>query len=163
MPCADLGVDTPVVEVSEAAHAFIAHVAGRVTREGGATLLIDYGPEQPGSADTLQALRGGRPADPLEAPGTADLTAHVDFPGLAEVARAAGAAVHGPLPQGRFLVRLGLFQRADRLARGQPAARAMALLDAARRLAEPNRMGQLFKAMCVAHPALPAPPGFAEA
>ena len=70
------------------------------------------------------------------------------------------AAVHGPLPQGLFLTRLGLFQRTDRLARGQSPAHAAALIDAAQRLAEPNRMGRLFKALALTSPACAVPPGF---
>ena len=37
----------------------------------------------------------------------------------------------------------------------------MALLAAARRLAEPDGMGRLFKALALCHPALPLLPGFA--
>ena len=49
--------------------------------------------------------------------------------------------MHGPLPQGMFLARLGLFQRTGRLARSQPPARAAALVEAAQRLAEPQPHG----------------------
>lgn len=149
-----------VVEVCEPALDFVAGLAARLARRHGAALLLDYGPAGPSLGDSLQALRAGRPADPLAAPGDADLTAHVDFPTLAARARAAGAAVHGPLPQGVLLTRLGLFQRTDRLARGQPPARAAGLIAAARRLAEPHRMGRLFKALALCHPSCPTPPGF---
>jgi SAM-dependent MidA family methyltransferase len=59
-----------------------------------------------------------------------------------------------------FLARLGLFQRTDHLARGQPPARAAALIDAAQRLAEPARMGRLFKAIALCSPGCPVLPGF---
>src|SRR5581483_9037789 len=98
-----------------------------------------------------QALRDGKPANPLADRGTADLTAHVDFAAFADAARGASAAVQGPIPQGVFLTRLGLFQRTDRLARTQKPAQALALIEAARRLAEPDRMGRLFKALAVCH------------
>ncbi len=50
---------------------------------------------------------------------------------------------------------------AHRRARPRQSRRArLALIDAARRLAEPDRMGRLFKALALCHPALPAPPGF---
>ena len=155
--------DAEIVEVCEPARALAAHLAARVAADGGAALVLDYGPGQPGSGDTLQALRDGAPADPLADPGAADLTAHVDFPALATIAREAGAAVCGPAPQGLFLTRLGLYPRAHRLARGQPVRRASALLAAAGRLAEPERMGRLFKALAICDPALPTPPGFAAA
>ncbi len=150
-----------VREVCDPALALAAHLGARVANDGGAALFLDYGPERSTAGESLQALRAGRPADPLSEPGAADLTAHVDFQALGEAAGRAGAAVHGPVPQGVFLARLGLFQRTDRLARGQPPARAGALIEAARRLAEPDRMGRLFKAMAFCHPGLPTPPGFA--
>jgi NADH dehydrogenase [ubiquinone] 1 alpha subcomplex assembly factor 7 len=149
-----------VVEVCEPAIAFARSLGSRLTARPGAALFLDYGPEHSAPGDSLQALRDGRPAEPLSEPGTADLTAHVDFATVASTARDAGAATHGPLAQGLFLTRLGLFQRTDRLARTQPPVRAAALIDAARRLVEPDRMGRLFKALAVCHPACPPPPGF---
>jgi SAM-dependent MidA family methyltransferase len=149
-----------IVEISEAAQQFAGDLAGRLAAHSGAALFLDYGPEHSACGDSLQAVRDGRPAEPLSPPGSADLTAHVDFAAIAEVARQAGAAVHGPVPQGLFLARLGLFQRTDRLARNQLPARASALIESARRLAEPDRMGRLFKAMALASPGCSIPPGF---
>jgi NADH dehydrogenase [ubiquinone] 1 alpha subcomplex assembly factor 7 len=152
-----------VVEICEPARDIVAQLSRRLARHDGAALFLDYGPQQSAPGDSLQAIRDGRAADPLADPGQADLTAHVDFAALAAAARTSGAAVHGPLPQGVFLTRLGLFQRTDRLARGQPPARAAALIAAAQRLAEPMHMGRLFKALAIAHPSLPTPPGFEAA
>ncbi len=151
-----------VVETCEPARALAAHLASRLATRGGAALFIDYGPEQSAPGDSLQALRNGRPADPLAEPGSADLTAHVDFAALAAIARDRGAAVHGPVPQGLFLTRLGLYPRTHRLAHGQDVRRAAALMDAAGRLAQPERMGRLFKALAICDPRLPMPPGFAK-
>jgi NADH dehydrogenase [ubiquinone] 1 alpha subcomplex assembly factor 7 len=165
MPCpsspATGAAEGEIVEWNEASRDIMRWVAGRVTRRGGAALFIDYGPAHSAPGDSLQALRNGQTADPLSDPGTADLTAHVDFEALSAVARAAGAAVQGPVPQGLFLTGLGLFERSRALARTQPPARAAQLMQAAQRLAEPHLMGQLFKAMAVCHPALPPLPGFA--
>jgi SAM-dependent MidA family methyltransferase len=152
------GQEGAVVERCEAALAIAAGLGARFAEAPGAALFLDYGPAESGFGDSLQALRQGRPADPLADPGEADLTAHVDFAAFA--AAACGAAVHGPLAQGLFLARLGLFQRTDRLAQTQPPARAAALIEAARRLAEPDRMGRLFKAVALCHPGCPTPPGF---
>ena len=150
-----------VVEWSDAARAVVRHVAARVVAYGGAALFIDYGPEHSAPGDSLQAVRAGEAADPLGPAGEADLTAHVDFAALAAIARAEGAAVQGPVAQGIFLTRLGLFERSRALAGRQPPATAGALMQAAQRLAEPHLMGRLFKAMAVCHPALPPLPGFA--
>jgi SAM-dependent MidA family methyltransferase len=152
-----------VLERCEAAQAIAADLGARFAARPGAALFLDYGPAESQPGDSLQALRQGRPADPLADPGQADLTAHVDFAGLAAAAAHAGAAVHGPLAQGLFLARLGLFQRTGRLAQTQEPARAAALIEAARRLAEPDRMGRLFKALALCHPGCPTPPGFEAA
>jgi NADH dehydrogenase [ubiquinone] 1 alpha subcomplex assembly factor 7 len=149
-----------IVETCEPARAVAAHLGARLAAHGGAALFLDYGPAERAPGDSLQALAEGQPADPLGAPGTADLTAHVDFAAFATAARDAGAAAHGPVPQGLFLARLGLFQRTGQLARTQPPAKAAALIESAKRLAEPDRMGRLFKAVALCHPDAPIPPGF---
>ena len=150
-----------VIEVAEAARGWVTALSARIAAEGGAALLIDYGPAQAAAGDSLQALRHGRPAPPLASPGEADLTAHVAFAPLADAARAQGTAVFGPLAQGLFLARLGLFARSGQLARNLPPKQAAAVIAAAQRLAEPDRMGLLFKALAIMHAAAPPPPGFA--
>ncbi len=159
----DPGFDVPeggVVERCEPAEALAAEIGARLSRQTGAALFLDYGPETSAPGDSLQAIAGGQPVDPLGPPGSADLTAHVDFARFGALARAAGAAVQGPIPQGMFLARLGLFQRTNQLARHQPSMRAAALMDGARRLGEPDRMGRLFKAIVLTSPGLAVPPGF---
>jgi SAM-dependent MidA family methyltransferase len=152
--------DGTILERAEAATAWVSALAARITHHGGIALILDYGPATTSTGDSLQALRHGKPADPLQAPGTADLTAHVPFHTLAEAARAAGATAWGPVPQGIFLTRLGLWQRVERLAGANPP-RAGELRDAAHRLAAPSRMGHLFKALAITQVGAPDPPGFA--
>jgi SAM-dependent MidA family methyltransferase len=124
-----------------------------------AALIIDYGPAEMAFGDTLQAVRDHAYADPLAAPGTADLTAHVQFASLAEKARAVGLVTDGPLVQAEFLGRLGIVERTARLMAANPG-RAAAIEAGTQRLMSPGGMGQLFKALAVRSPELPAPPPF---
>lgn len=124
----------------------------------GYALFIDYGPSEPEPGDTLQAIRKHEKVDPLDAPGTADLTARVDFATLGEAAREAGLAVFGPKPQGEFLIGLGVEARAATLIRARPDAKAV-IARQLHRLTDEAEMGVLFKAICIASPGLPAPPG----
>ncbi len=149
-----------VVEICEPALDFAAALGDRFAARPGAALLIDYGPAESTAGDSLQAIRHARPADPLRDPGSADLTAHVDFAALARAVREAGAAVYGPVPQGLLLTRLGLLQRTDRLARTCRPAQAQALIESARRLIEPDQMGRLFKGLAICSPECPVPAGF---
>ena len=150
-----------IQEVNEAATTIAAALAGRIAAQGGVALFIDYGYGAGGFGESLQAMTRHGSADPLGPPGEADITAHVDFAALAAAATKSGAAVQGPMPQGVFLARLGLFSRAAILAR-MDAANAQRHLAAAQRLAAPEHMGRLFKAICLAHPALPPLPGFED-
>ena len=144
--------DGTIIEIAPAREAIMTGVAGHLARYDGLMLTIDYGSEGgpqglPGS--TLQALKDQRPADPLEAPGRADLTTHVDFAALASAAREAGAHTLGPMPQGEFLLALGLLERAGALGAGAGEAERDAIRAAVERLAGPDAMGTLFKVLAV--------------
>ena len=110
--------------------------------------------------ETLQAVRRHASHDVLAEPGTADLTAHVDFESLARAAAEAGARVYGPIPQGEFLEALGVGVRAEALIASATPAQAADLRAACRRLTDPAEMGALFKVLALADPRRPAPAGF---
>lgn len=97
VPARDLPVGT-LVERRPAAEAIVRDVAAGIAADGGRALFIDYGYAD-GHGDTLQAVRGHERVSVLDAPGLADLTAHVAFADLARVAELAGAAVWGPIPR----------------------------------------------------------------
>ena len=155
--CAPSGA---IVERAPAREVLAGALAERIAAEGGAALIVDYGPEQPGFGNTLQAVKRHSCHDALDEPGSADLTAHVDFSSLAASAQQAGANVFGPVPQGRFLRSLGIAARAARLRQDASADQAADIDAALRRLTGVHGMGELFKALALAHPALDTPPGF---
>ena len=99
-------------------------------------------------------MRQHRFDDPLAAPGEADLTAHVDFGALARAATEAGAVKGNLLTQREFLLRLGLLQRAERLASDKSEEAGKAIFAARDRLIEEDDMGGLFKVMAFAAPGL---------
>jgi SAM-dependent MidA family methyltransferase len=134
----------------------------RVAREPSAALIIDYGHAASATGETLQAVRDHLFADPLTAPGEADLTAHVDFEALARGIEAMGAVVFGPIEPALFLKRLGIETRADTLRANAARGKAHEIESAMARLTGFGRtgMGALFKAMAVAHRSLCTPPAF---
>jgi NADH dehydrogenase [ubiquinone] 1 alpha subcomplex assembly factor 7 len=148
-----------VYEAGLAAAHMMAQLAARICRDGGALLVIDYGYDAPQFGATLQAVRSHRFASPLCDPGSADLSAHVDFCALTRAARAAGAAVHGPVPQGAWLTRLGIYERAAKL-REKASESQKATIDSALRRLAAETMGRLFKVLAVTAPGLAVPPGF---
>jgi NADH dehydrogenase [ubiquinone] 1 alpha subcomplex assembly factor 7 len=149
-------IEGSVLETVAAGNALMMEIAARIVAHGGAALVIDYGYATPSFGDSLQAMRGHAFADPLAAPGEADLTAHVDFTALAAAARV--AAVHGPIAQRDFLLPLGLLQRASRLGANADMATRDSLAAAVDRLAGTDQMGTLFKVLAITRPGVHPPP-----
>lgn len=151
-----------VCEICRDGIALAAEIGERLEAQGGAALIIDYGPARSGPGDSLQAVRGHAVHDVLREPGSADLTAHVDFESLARSALSSGASAYGPVLQGTFLKRLGIEARMEGLCDNAPPHRARDIRSGCRRLTDPTAMGMLFKAMALSAPGLPIPAGFEQ-
>jgi len=151
--------DGEIIESSPARNEVVSEVARRLVKSGGIALFIDYGHAKSAPGDTLQAVRGHTFAPILADPGEQDLTAHVDFEAIGNVAREAGAAVTEAVTQGEWLKRLGIDTRAQSLARAHPE-RADEIEAARKRLCEHNQMGDLFKIIGIHSPDWPPPAGF---
>lgn len=148
-----------IIETSPASIAIVRALAKRLVAQGGAALVIDYGYDGPALGETLQAVKGHGFANPLDAPGEHDLSAHVDFATLASMAVLCGARVSGPVSQGDFLAGVGIVERAAALAKAQPG-RGDEIAEACRRLTHPSEMGSLFRVMAFTAPHWPQPEGF---
>ena len=137
-------------------------IGHRVSRDGGAAVVIDYGHAESEIGDTLQAVGEHAYANPLLTPGQIDLTAHVDFESLAQAAESIGARIHGPLHQGEFLRRLGIDTRAGTLKTNVPPGKASEIDGQVERLTGTGerQMGKLFKALGISDPKLGVLPGF---
>ena len=149
-----------VAEVAPLARTLASEIGARLAKLPGVALLIDYGDPLGGLGDTLQAVRHHQPHDPLDDPGEADLTAHVDFAALTRAATEAGARVWGPVTQGAFLGRLGIEARADALSASASPRQATDVRAALQRLIDPAGMGSLFAALAMTSPGQAAPAGF---
>ena len=150
-----------IVETCPAAEAFVSDIATRLNRDGGVALFLDYGYGTAAFGDSLQALFKGNYADPLDHPGEADITAHVNFKALLNIAKNHNAHGFGPIEQGKFLEQLGLFVRADAL-KQQASVSQRSLIDlAVHRLTSLDQMGSLFRVAAIASDADLQPAGFA--
>ncbi len=135
-------------EIHPQAEAFIATVAQRLleSEKGGAAFFIDYGfPEAEyyhpqrhmGTLICHQAHQAG--GDPLADVGRKDITAHVNFTGLAVAAQEAGLNLLGYTSQARFLMNCGLLSKIELL---EQHLKGQNLL-----LINEHEMGELFKVM----------------
>ena len=149
-----------ILETRPAARTLLRELARRAALAPLAALIIDYGHDEAGFGDTLQAVRGHRFAATLADPGSADLSAHVDFADLKRQASALGLKPYGPAPQGEFLLKLGLGERRNRLLQRATPEQAEAIASGASRLVDPKQMGILFKTLALTGADLPPPPPF---
>jgi NADH dehydrogenase [ubiquinone] 1 alpha subcomplex assembly factor 7 len=142
----------------------IMKIATRVRDQDGAALIIDYGHLRSDAGDTFQAVARHSFTDPLNAPGQADVTAHVDFQALARAAEDLGARVHGPVTQGEFLKRLGIETRAVTLMAKATHEVSEDISGALKRLTDSGRggMGSMFKVLAVSEPRLTLLAGFSD-
>ncbi len=149
-----------ILEHRPTAAALIQEFGRRAQMAPFAMLIFDYGYERRDYGDTLQAVRAHGYADPLEAPGEADLSAHVNFAELAQVAETAGLRVWGPLSQSEFLLSIGMEHRLRQLMNSADEEQRASLFLGARRLIDPFQMGSLFKVMAMTSANMDAPPPF---
>jgi SAM-dependent MidA family methyltransferase len=131
-----------LTEIHPQAEAFVRSLADRLER--GAAFFIDYGfgedeyyhPQR--HMGTLMCHRGHMAdTDPLQDPGAKDITAHVNFSGIALAAQEAGLLTLGYTSQARFLMNCGLVP----LLAEAPLAQRVA----GQRLIDEHEMGELFK------------------
>ncbi|MFM7025234.1 MAG: class I SAM-dependent methyltransferase [Limnohabitans sp.] len=150
-----------LTEIHPQAEAFMASLAERLKAgRGGAAFFLDYGfPEaeyyHPQRHMGTVMCHHLHEADdnPLDQVGLKDVTAHVNFTGIALTAQQAGLHVLGYTCQAHFLFNLGLAQRME-------AASLPARVQAAR-LVNEHEMGELFKVIGLATTDWPAQ-GFAH-
>ncbi|MDN3921377.1 class I SAM-dependent methyltransferase [Roseateles violae] len=131
-----------VTETHAQAEAFVRTLAQRLRR--GAIFLIDYGfpeaeyyhPQRSGGTLMCHHQHRADP-DPLLLVGEKDITAHINFTGIALAGQDEGLSVLGYTSQANFLINCGLI---DLLAAASLSQRAMA-----HRLIAEHEMGELFK------------------
>jgi SAM-dependent MidA family methyltransferase len=148
-----------VYERADPARSLTEDIAHAIARNGGGALIVDYGYNEPGFGETLQAVSDHAFATILDAPGESDLSAHVDFLALAAAAKVAGASVFGPTTQGEFLQSLGIVRRTEQLVASYKSPH-LSLWSDVDRLIAPEQMGTLFKALAILPASAPIPPGF---
>lgn len=157
-----LEIDGPhdyLTEIHPQAEAFMRTLADRLQR--GAAFLLDYGfaeseyyhPQR--HMGTLMCHRAHQAdANPLADVGLKDMTAHVNFTGVALAAQEAGLPTVGYTTQARFLMNCGLV---DMLEGAPLAERANAL-----KLIHEHEMGELFKVIALSRQPGWLPMGFAQ-
>nr|DBA26806.1 TPA: hypothetical protein GDO54_011016 [Pyxicephalus adspersus] len=132
------------VEVCPEAAIIIQKLASQIKNFGGAAIIADYG-HSGNKEDTFRGFRSHQLHNVLLAPGTADLTADVDFNFLK---RMIGNYVSflGPITQSEFLRNMGIDLRLKvLLENAKDATTQQHLIKSYDVLMNPNKMGKRFQ------------------
>nr|XP_013999513.1 unnamed protein product [Salmo salar] len=132
------------VEVCPEGGVIVQRLANRIAEDGGAALIADYGHDGT-KTDTFRGFKGHKLHDVLASPGSADLTADVDYSYLRRMAGATVACM-GPVSQKDFLKNMGIDTRLQVLLRNcaDPSTRAQ-LIQGYDMLTNPLKMGERFQ------------------
>ncbi len=153
--------DRTVYEASSSAATIAEDIGRRIGAYGGAALIIDYA-KVGAAGDTLVAIQDQtKDADPLAAPGDADLSVRVDFAALRLALANSGARCYGPIAQRDLLLGLGIEARRAALAATAGREQAEELERGCARLLAPEGMGTTFQALAAVPASSPPPPAFA--
>ncbi|RZC33247.1 NADH dehydrogenase [ubiquinone] complex I, assembly factor 7 -like [Asbolus verrucosus] len=137
------------LEVSPESLVLCKKISERLETNGGLALIIDYGHNGSGT-DTFRAFQKHKLHDPLLEPGTADLTADVDFAGLKESASENGGVITlGPLNQRDFLLKMGIEHRFKTLEENAKPEQIEGLKYGYKMMTDKDQMGERFKFMAL--------------
>lgn len=138
-----------LTETHEAGAAFVRSVAPLLAR--GVLLLIDYGfpareyyHPQRAHGTLMCHYRHHAHDDPFYYPGLQDITAHVEFSGIADAGVEAGLDLLGFTSQARFLMNAGIVDLMSALDPTDPKT-FLPATSAAQKLLSEAEMGELFK------------------
>lgn len=146
------------VEIALQSNAWMTRIAEAFTRRRGFAVFIDYGytREQQLAGrhrDTLMTFREHQASpNPYEAPGEQDITTHVNFTALQQVAEANGMASLGLVTQSQLLLGIGQQNEFADVFEGcvLPQERAKVTLQL-KHLVSPEAMGERFHALFLSH------------
>ncbi|XP_053204489.1 protein arginine methyltransferase NDUFAF7, mitochondrial-like [Panonychus citri] len=160
----DLNLDH--LEICPEAALVVENISKRLNNNDGCALICDYGYDENDtkSRDTFRAFRDHNQWDPLKEPGSADLTADVDF-GYLKRHVADQSHFYGPIDQKSFLENLGIGVRLAMLLKTADEKQKEDLVSGVRMILDD--MGPRFKFMSMfprysKHLFKTDPPGFSS-
>lgn len=148
-----------ILEINFESRKFIEKLSKFIKENDGGAIFFDYGYTF-NHGDTLQAIKGSKFVSPLDNPGTADLSAHVDFKDISNEAKNNSVCVWGPDTQSTFLKKMGAIERLNVLESISDDSTKKELRIGLNRLINTDEMGELFKVLAITSNKFPSPEGF---
>lgn len=135
------------MEISPECFVTIDYLSQFLWECGGFALVIDYGHERE-KTDTFRAFCQHKFHDPLLKPGTADLTADVDFLSMKEIASKDDRLIaYGPVTQRSFLKNVGIDLRLEILLQNATDTEKQQIQSGYHMITDKDKMGDCFKVL----------------
>lgn len=133
------------IEVSPKTTVTVDYMSSFLVQYGGFSLIVDYG-HNGDKTDTFRAYRQHKQCNPLAEPGTADLTADVDFSAITKVALTQDRLISfGPVTQRNFLKQVGIDMRLEMLLKNATHSQKEQIQSGYDKITDEKEMGSCFK------------------
>ena len=137
--------DGSIIEYSKYSDDILKKILKYISSNDGVFLLFDYGPLIKGANDSIQCIFNKKRCNILDFPTKADITHHIDFEYMKELATDLNVNCYGPIRQRNFLINFGGYERLNSLLRSSKEKQKHSLKLEFLRLINPSEMGELFK------------------
>lgn len=135
------------IEISPESLIIVDYLADFLWECGGFALICDYG-HNGDKTDTFRGFSQHKVHDPLLHPGTADLTADVDFAAIKKIAEKDNRLItFGPVSQSNFLQNLGINVRLQILLQNASKEERKSLESGYHMIMDKDKMGIRFKVL----------------
>ncbi len=137
-----------VLEISIERNKYFEKICKFIKMNGGIFLTIDYGYDKNIKNFTLQAIQNHKPSHVLENIGNQDISSHVNFKDLIEIANSYKLNIEEFCTQRQFLIKYGILERKEILSKSSHSKKINTGVD---RLINKKEMGNLFKFLIISN------------
>ena len=137
------------IEYSEDGIDYLKKILKVIQKNQGGLLMIDYGYFDKKMRNTLQAISNQKYSNILKNIGNSDITHNINFNLFRKIIRKFKGLDESVTNQKKFLINMGINQRAEILSRNLPFLKKADIYYRLKRLIDEKQMGNLFKVMMV--------------
>ena len=140
-----------IYEVSYSRNKYFGQICNYLKKNRGVCILIDYGYNKKIKNFTLQAIYNHKKTSIFENIGQQDISSHVNFNELIEIAKQNKLQINEFVSQRDFLIKYGILERKKKLLTKNSNLNKNLLDEEVDRLINVDRMGKLFKFLVVSN------------
>jgi len=137
------------IEYSPLALEYLKDITNKINLNNGGILIIDYGYLDKEMKNTIQAVSKHKYTNILNSFRNSDITYNLSFNLISQILRKLGSFSQTITTQKEFLIKLGIYKRAEILSRNISFKKKADIYYRIKRLIDEKQMGNLFKVMFV--------------